>query len=177
MKYVALLRGIGPGNPNMRNEKLREVFEGLGFQNVQSVISSGNIIFESERSDTGKMESELENAWQEVLGFNNTTIIKSQQQLQEVAKVQPFNGMTHGKASYLLITFSKRPAKFRYTLPYQPSGKTYTILSRTSNTLFTTTDNTVVKTTDLMTWLEKEFGKEITSRTWLTVQRILKRME
>ena len=45
------------------------------------------------------------------------------------------------------------------------------------NALFTVTDNTVVKTTDLMTWLEKEFGKEITSRTWLTIHRILKKMQ
>jgi hypothetical protein len=27
-----------------------------------------------------------------------------------------------------------------------------------------------------MTWLEKQFGKDITSRTPLTIQRILKRM-
>jgi uncharacterized protein (DUF1697 family) len=47
MKYTALLRGIGPSNPNMRNEKLREVFQKLGFQNVQTVISSGNVLFES----------------------------------------------------------------------------------------------------------------------------------
>lgn len=39
--YVALLRGIVPLNPNMRNEKLRGVFEKLGFTNVRTVISSG----------------------------------------------------------------------------------------------------------------------------------------
>lgn len=42
IKYVALLRGIAPTNPNMRNDKLREVFEKPGFKNVQTVISSGN---------------------------------------------------------------------------------------------------------------------------------------
>ncbi|MBA3630747.1 MAG: DUF1697 domain-containing protein [Actinobacteria bacterium] len=40
--YVALLRGIGPSNPNMRNDRLRAVFEDLGFSNVRAVISSGN---------------------------------------------------------------------------------------------------------------------------------------
>ena len=44
MRYVALLRGIGPSNPNMRNERLRELFQKLGFQNVQTVISSGNVL-------------------------------------------------------------------------------------------------------------------------------------
>lgn len=45
--YVALLRGILPLNPNMHNQKLRGVFEKLGFSNVHTVISSGNVIFET----------------------------------------------------------------------------------------------------------------------------------
>ncbi len=47
VRYVALLRGMGPANPNMRGEKLRKVFEGLGFENVRTVLASGNVLFES----------------------------------------------------------------------------------------------------------------------------------
>jgi hypothetical protein len=43
MRYVALLRGIMPTNPNMKGEKLKAVFEGLGFSNVHTVIASGNV--------------------------------------------------------------------------------------------------------------------------------------
>lgn len=46
-QYAAFLRGVAPTSPNMHNKKLRSVFEGLGFTNVTTVISSGNIIFES----------------------------------------------------------------------------------------------------------------------------------
>src|SRR3990167_7756479 len=45
--YVALLRGIGPINPNMRPAKLKWGFEEMGFKNVRTVISSGNVVFES----------------------------------------------------------------------------------------------------------------------------------
>jgi hypothetical protein len=38
-------------------------------------------------------------------------------------------------------------------------------------------DLTRTKTPDLMRWLEKEFGREITTRTWRTVGRILKKMD
>lgn len=34
-------------------------------------------------------------------------------------------------------------------------------------------DTTVAKTPDCMSWLQRRFGTEITTRTWLTVQRIL----
>lgn len=61
-KYVALLRGIAPTNLNMRNDKLRGVFEKLAFENVKTVISSGNVIFESPSRRAKKLEETIEAA-------------------------------------------------------------------------------------------------------------------
>ena len=175
-RYVALLRGIGPGNPNMRNDKLRDVFEKLEFSNVRSVISSGNIIFESNRTNVLGIETEIEQAITLGLGFTTTAIVRSQQQLQALVEANPFGDMIHGPSSYLMATFFKNPTQARFKLPYQPPNKPYKLLQMLDNTLFSVTDNTTVKTTDLMTWLEREFGKEISSRTWKTVHRILEKL-
>lgn len=176
MKYAALLRGIGPGNPNMRNDKLREVFEGLRFNNVQTVISSGNVIFESDSKDIKSLENTIEEAIFHHLGFRSTTIIRSRQQLQELVDFNPFASLEHGPSSYLLVTFFKNPTKVSFNLPYQPDDKPYKFLSADKHTIFSTTDNTIIKTSDLMTYLEKQFSKEITSRTYKTVNRILDKM-
>ena len=175
-KYVALIRGIGPGDPGKTNEKLRGVLESLGFSSVESVISSGNIIFESNEHSVRKLEEAIEAAWPKQLGFQATTIVKSQTQLQELLDADPFNGTAHSNSSYLLVTFLKRPTRPNFSLPYQPPGKPYKVVEYADGVLFTITDNTVIKTTDLMAWLEKQFGKDITSRTPMTIQRILKRM-
>lgn len=175
-QYVALIRGIGPGDPRKTNEKLRDTLQSLGFSNVESVISSGNVIFESDESDVRKLADMIETAWPRLLGFRATTIVKSRQQLQSILDTDPFNGATHSSSSYLLVTFFKRHTKPDFSLPFHPSGKPYKVIGYADNALFTVTDNTVVKTTDLMTWLEKQFGKDITSRTPLTIQRIVKRM-
>ncbi|HLS26000.1 MAG TPA: hypothetical protein VK063_09020 [Beutenbergiaceae bacterium] len=37
-------------------------------------------------------------------------------------------------------------------------------------------DTTGARTPDTMRWLEQEFGNDITTRTWLTVARILRRL-
>lgn len=175
-KYVALARGIGPGDPQKTNEKLRGVLETIGLKNVQSVISSGNLIFESDETSASKLENMIEKAWPEQLGFEATTIVKSQAQLQKILKADPFDGAPHSEGSYLLVTFFKQPVKPSFSLPYQPEGKPYKIVAHQYNALFTITDNTIMKTSDLMTWLEKQFGKKITSRTPLTIERIVKRM-
>jgi uncharacterized protein (DUF1697 family) len=64
----------------MRNDKLRGVFERLGFENVKTVISSGNVIFESPSRSIRKLEESIEKALPEELGFKSTTIIRSQGQ-------------------------------------------------------------------------------------------------
>lgn len=175
-QYVALVRGIGPGDPRKTNDKLRGVLESLGFVNVRSVISSGNIVFESEEADTNKLADDIEAAWPQLLGFEASTIVKSQQQLQKILDADPFDGTPHSRGSYLLVTFFRQPTTIPFDLPYQPEGKPYKLVGSAGNALFTITDNTIVKTPDLMGWLEKQFGKNITSRTPLTIGRILKKM-
>jgi len=175
-KYVALIRGIGPGDPQKTNEKLRGVFETLGFSGVKSVISSGNVIFESDETDPEQLEKTIEAAWPELLGFQATTIVKSQEQLQKLLDTDPFNGAPHTESSYLLVTFMQKPVSIPFEIPLQPPEKPYKIIGFKDDVLFSVTDNSIIKTSDLMTWLEKQFGKDITSRTPLTIERILKKM-
>jgi uncharacterized protein (DUF1697 family) len=166
-KYVALLRGIGPGNPNMHGSKLKAVLEELGFSNVASVISSGNVIFESSSKDLKKLEQTIEKAWPEKLGFKSMTIVRSQSQLKSLVSQEPFKGMTHDKKTYLLVTFFKSdPGKIN---EYYYDGLEV-------NALCSVTDTTQSNSPEFMVKLEKNYGKEITSRTWNTVQRILLKM-
>jgi len=167
-KYVALLRGIGPSNPNMRGAKLKEVAEGLGFKNVQPLLSSGNLIFESNTEDQVKMEALMEEAWLAKLGFSSLTIIRSQQQLQALATAKPYKDVEHSRENYQLVTFFKLP-------PQSAGDNFYNALG--VNAICTTLDTTAAKTPDFMAKLERQFGKNITSRTWKTINRILAKME
>ena len=176
-RYVALLRGIAPMNPNMRNDKLRGVFESLGFENVKTVISSGNVIFDSPSRSVKKLEESIETALPEQLGFTSTTIIRSQGQLQKLVDQDPFKGMEHSQTSSLNVTFLKKKKQSSIKFPYQVNDRDYTLLGMYGGAICSVIDLTSAKTPDLMAWLEKQFGKEITTRSWKTVERILKAME
>ena len=91
--YVALLRGIAPMNPNQRNERLRGVCEDLGLRNVRTVISSGNVVFETDTNDVPALEATLEAAWLDRLDFTSTTIIRSRSDLQSMVEADPFGGL------------------------------------------------------------------------------------
>lgn len=174
--YVALLRGIGPGNPNMRNEKLREVFVGLGFDNVRTVISTGNVLFVSPSSAIRSLEVQIEEALPKQLGFSSTTIIRSKKQLQDLVDRDPFKGLDHTKKTNLNVTFLKNRPRVKLKPPFRPDDRDYTIVSVDDRTIFSMIDLTSAKTPDLMSWLDKQLGKEITTRTFRTVQMILKKL-
>lgn len=175
-KYAALLRGIGPSNPNMRNEKLRGVFEDLGFQNVRTVISSGNVLFETQSRNVKELEAIIEKALPEQLGFTSTTIICSKEELQLLVDKKPFKDLKDTPESKLNVTFLKNEPKKELEFPYRAENKGFTVLCIHDDVIFSAVDLTRTKTPDLMRWLEKEFGKEITTRTWKTVGRILKKL-
>ena len=175
-KYVALLRGIAPTNPNMRNDKLRGVFEKLGFENVKTVISSGNVIFESPSRSIRKLEENIEKALPEELGFNSTTIIRSQGQIQKFVDKNPFLGMRHSQTSSLNVTFLKKKKRTDIKFPHKIDNREYELLGMYDGAICSVIDLTSSKTPDLMVWLQKKLGKEITTRTWKTVERILQAM-
>lgn len=170
MKYVALLRGIGPSNPNMHGSRLKVVMEELGFKNVQPVISSGNVVFESNSKDTARLEDKIEKAWPKKLGFNSMTIVRSKQQLEALVAKDPYKDVQHSRTSYQLVTFYKKPPT-----DIKSQANYYDIAD--VDALCSTLDTTAGKTPDFMVKLERQYSKDITSRTWLTIQRILKKME
>jgi uncharacterized protein (DUF1697 family) len=173
--YVALLRGIGPGNPNMRNDRLREVFESLGYHSVRTVISSGNVLFDSSSSAVRILEAQIEEAIAQGLGFTTTAIIRSKRQIQALVDRDPFMGVQHSDKSNLNVTFMKKRPQTTLSFPYRPPDRDYIILGLHGREICSVIDLTSAKTPDLMAWMEKEFGKAITTRTYNTVRRVLRR--
>jgi uncharacterized protein (DUF1697 family) len=112
----------------------------------------------------------------EELGFKSTTIIRSQGQIQKLVDNNPFKGMQHSQKSSLNVTFLKKKRKIDTKFPYKVDKRDYTLLAMYDGAICSVIDLTSAKTPDLMVWLEKKLGREITTRTWKTVERILKAM-
>lgn len=176
-QYVALLRGIMPSNPNMQQAKLKGVMESLGFAGVQPVLGSGNVVFESPERSAAALEARMESAWPERLGFSSTTIVRSRSELEKIVLLEPYAGLEHRKDTYLLVTFFKRRPKVPFSPPFQPDGLPWRIVAAADRVIFSVIDTTTGQTPNSMSWLDKTFGREITSRTWKTVLRILAVMD
>lgn len=93
MRYVALLRGINVTGKNMiKMETLRATFESLGFKNVVSYINSGNIAFDTAKTDDGKLAKKIHDAIQKEFGFDISVMVRSMAEIEEVVAWNPFAG-------------------------------------------------------------------------------------
>jgi uncharacterized protein (DUF1697 family) len=178
-QFAALLRGIAPSGRNMTNDKLRGVFERLGFTQVASVLASGNIVFRSDTADAAVLEQRIEDALATDLGLSSRTILRAHADLRALLDSDPFPGLTHGRATYLTATFLKDPATAPDVVPEHPDSRTRVVrYDRAARAVLAITDNSDPGTTpDFMTSLETSYGKDITTRSWLTVQRVVTRLE
>jgi uncharacterized protein (DUF1697 family) len=153
--YVALLRGIGPTNPNHRNDKLARVLEKIGCSQVQPILTSGNLVFRSTARSTVALEKKIERALHDELAVATDVLVRSQAELEALVRRDPFAGAEHGKDWYLTVTFRK-------------SGEP---------PICTRSKRAEMHGPDLMVELEHRYGKQITTRTWNTVHKIVAKMQ
>lgn len=177
-RYAAWLRGITPSNPDMRGEKLRGVFEGLGYHGVGSALASGNIFFGSKETDTAAMESRIQAALQSELGIAGGTILRSHDELLALMDSDPFPGLTHSRGTYLTATFVKDRSAAAPPAPPAALAPFVRVVryDRPAAALLAVLDNSASGTPNHMSWLESIYGKDITTRTWLTVQKVLAKL-
>ena len=91
MRYAAFLRAINVGGRNVKMAQLRRIFESVGLTNVETVIASGNVVFESRSKNAKAMETKLQGALERSLGYVVATYVRSMEELTALASYKPFN--------------------------------------------------------------------------------------
>ena len=90
MTYVALLRGINVGGNNrVEMVRLAGLFHLAGLSEVKTYINTGNVIFKTNRSDIGKLQSELEATIQAEFGFAVPVLLRSLSEIEQVIAALP----------------------------------------------------------------------------------------
>ncbi len=173
-KYVAFPRGINVGGHNKLNmEDLRQAFASWGFQNVKTLLASGNVVFEAQDTDPDILAATVGKRIDETFQIKVSVIVRTLEQIKGLLDMNPFDGITVTKQTRLYVTFL--PERHRSTLkfPYESPEKDFKILSAEDREVYSVlTLNPQSGSIKAMSILEKEFGKNITTRNWNTITKI-----
>lgn len=89
-RYIALLRAINVGGHIVRMADLRRYFERMPFEDVETFIASGNVIFRARSRNTRKLESEIAGRLEAILGYEVATFVRTPAELDRVAARRVF---------------------------------------------------------------------------------------
>ena len=104
MTRIALLRAINAGI-TLPMAKLREIAADLGLANPRTYIASGNLLFESDRSDA-EVKALLEARLTGHTGKSVTLTLRTAQELAAVAAANPF---PDAPGNRVYVTFLEAP--------------------------------------------------------------------
>jgi len=153
--YVAFLRGINVGGHHkLPMGQLKQELQQLGCTNVITVLNSGNIIFTATTQPTASLAHQIADHLERIFHFSVPTIVFTLHELTALIALEPST----------------------LELPWQSADASFTILLKTDRAIFSVIDLSEVKTPKAMERLEREFGQEITTRNWNTIERIAKKL-
>ena len=176
IQYCGFLRGINVGgNVLIKMADLKKIFEKMDFKNVQTILASGNIIFETEMADKKKLTDEIEMELKKIFKKEIQIVLRSLDELNKLQKVEPFKNIKVTPDIRRYVTFFSEKTKAKtITIPYSSGLGEFSIIEATPLEVFTVLDLSKGKgTVDYMSFLEKEFGPKITTRNWNTIEKIL----
>ena len=175
--YLALLRGINVGGANkVPMKELRGLFEKLGYEDVQTYLQSGNVIFEGKSSTSKKLAAEIERAIAKAFKPGVSVIVRTHRELERVASGNPFP--TKGvKPSLLHVMFLAEPASakaFKTLDPDRSPTDEFEVKGREIYLRFPSGSGRSKLTID---YFEKKLGTKATARNWNTVSNLLELMQ
>ena len=88
--YIALLRGINVGgHRKLKMADLRTIISDMGFENVQTYIQSGNVVFEASEIDTDELSRKIKLQVETTFGYEVPVIIRTAAVLKSILANMP----------------------------------------------------------------------------------------
>ncbi len=169
---IALLRGINVGGNNkLPMKELTTVLEGLGLRNVKTYIQSGNVVFQSERSDMNDLSGEITAAINKSHGFAPYVLLLDAQAMQAAIAANPFPEGEPEPKSLHLFFMDATPQKINWeTLErLKVANERYQLIDK----VFYLHAPDGIGRSKLAEGFAKGWGVNITARNWRSVITIM----
>ena len=104
--YVGLLRAVNIG-PHQRvgMEKLQRLAEGLGYRSVQTLLATGNLVFDGASESTEDVARRLEEGVARTFGLRTSVLVRTAAEISGVVSHNPFPEESRRDPAHLVVVF------------------------------------------------------------------------
>jgi len=174
IRYVAFLRAINVGGKNIiKMQKLRSIFELLGYKNVKTLIQSGNVIFDANEKSEEKIVNKIEKELHKHLTKDVLVFLRTYNEVEEIIKFNPFAKIKTEPGTKLYVNFIKNELKDKPKLPVYSPKREIKIIEINNREIYCIVPVIKGRSGFTNNFSEEYFKIPAASRSWNTVQKII----
>lgn len=171
--HIALLRAINVGGRNqVAMSDLRDLLGSLGFAGAQSLLQSGNLIFESDRRTSAELERLLEVEMEKRLGLSIDYLVRTAAELAKIVARNPFPNEAKEDPGHLVVTFLKRAPQAKELEALQSASPGPEVIRFDGKQLYVVYPLGIGRSKLTNALIEKKLGIRATARNWNTVRKL-----
>lgn len=170
-RCVAFLRAINVGGRVVKMDRLRGLFEALTLRNVETMIASGNVLFDAPRSVTAQaLEQRIEQHLKKSLGYEVATFLRSPDEIAAIVAREPFAPDAAAHAIYVaFLKTTPPPDAQRRLLGFNGDSSELSVMGRE---VYWKVRTSASELTFSGATLEKTLGMPATMRNITTVRKL-----
>lgn len=107
---MAFLRAVNVGGRRVEMRTARRVLEDLGYEDVDSFVNSGNLIF-STVGKTDDLEAAIRAAMETEFGFELTTFVRTGAEVRTLVNARPFGTIASNHTHFVLFPLKRMSGK------------------------------------------------------------------
>ncbi|MBM3751708.1 MAG: DUF1697 domain-containing protein [Acidimicrobiia bacterium] len=101
--YVALIRGINVGKAKrISMEDLKALVERLGYEDVRTVLNTGNVVFKGKKAAEWTIAARIQEALETRHGFTANTLVLTATDLDSIIRENPLSKVATDPAKFLV---------------------------------------------------------------------------
>jgi len=106
-RRVALLRGINVGTAKrVSMADLRRVFEDLGYDDVRTLLNSGNVVFTIRKAASRDHAARLQKAIVDCLGVQSRVVVLTREEIADAVAANPLTSVADNPSRLLVLAFA-----------------------------------------------------------------------
>jgi uncharacterized protein (DUF1697 family) len=173
VRQIALLRAVNlAGHGAIGMARLRSFLADLGFADAQTLLQSGNAVFESPRIGDAALEQRLETEAEKQLGLRTAFFIRTAKEWRSLINENPFPEEAKVDPSHLVLFCLKAPPTPTAVSALHERIKGPEVVRPGARHVYITYPDGIGRSKLTNAIIEKALGSPGTGRNWNTVQKL-----
>jgi uncharacterized protein (DUF1697 family) len=175
-RYAAFFGSINVGGNRLLMADLREALEREEFEEVETVVASGNVLFSHDERPSEGLSEKLAYVLRDRFGIDSFAAVRSREEVQAAIEDNPFRGQGADKAVHTVF-LAGQPTQAQFdTLLADHAGRGNERLALGDRALYIDFVDGVARSKLTGSFCDKRLGCRGTARNMRSLQRILDKM-